>query len=278
MARLSLLPLLVASSLGVALSLSPLDASAQVNAEPLRAKPFKPGFGINLDGTFSLARGNIELFDLQGVGRVQYQTLYPAGTSPDGSPAVPFLHQRVLMTGSARYSEAGEKTVVSQSYLHMRWTGMWHPRLGTDAFLQHQYDRFFRLQRRSLAGAGVRVDIVHEPAFLLWGGSAYMLEYERINVQPGAPDAPETLSHRWTNYLTGRLAISDTFSMQSTTYFQPRLDDFSDYRILESLEAQAKVTDLLGFGLSMTVLHDSAPPTGVKTTDLRLSTTAHLAL
>ncbi len=261
------------------LALSAGEAEAQVNAEALRPNLLKPGFSINLDSTFALARGNIDLFDFTASGRVQYQTLYPVTVvAPGEAPGLPFVRQRVFVAGSGRYSDVGGRAVVSQTYLHMRWTGMWHPRVGSDLFIQHQNDRFFRLQRRSLAGAGLRVDIVHDPRFMLWGGSAYMLEYERVNVKPGAPDAPETVSHRWTNYLTGRVTVSDTFLLQSTTYLQPRFDDFADYRVLEVLESQAKVTDLLSFGLTVTVLHDSAPPTGVKTTDLRLSTNIHLAM
>ena len=254
-------------------------ASAQVNAEALRPNVLKPGFSINLDTAMSLARGNIETFDFTAAGRVQYQTLYPARPAAPGLPPnLPYLKQRVLVAGSGRYSDVAGTPVVSQTFLHMRWTGMWHPKIGSDAFVQHQADRFFRLQRRMLAGAGVRVDIVHHPTFLWWGGSAYMLEYERINVKPGAPDDPETLSHRWTNYLTERLAITDYLFLQSTTYYQPRFDDFTDFRILEVVEGTAKVTDMLGFGLALSILHDSAPPTGVKNTDLRMTTNIHLAM
>jgi hypothetical protein len=260
------------------LALSAGAARAQVNAEALRPNLLKPGFSINLDGTLSLARGNIDLFDLTAAGRVQYQTLYPVMESPSGEAPPPFVRQRVFVAGSGRYSDAFGRAVVSQTYLHMRWTAMWHPRVGSDVFIQHQNDRFFRLQRRSLAGAGVRVEIVHEPRAMVWGGSAYMLEYERINVLPGALDAPQTVNHRWTNYLTGRFAVGDYLLLQSTTYFQPRFDDFKDYRVLEVLESLGKVTDLLSFGVTLTVLHDSAPPTGVKDTDLRLSTGVHLTL
>jgi len=261
------------------LALSAGVARAQVNAEGLRSNLLKPEFSINLDSAISVARGNIDLFEITAAGRVQYQTLHPVPAARPGEPPpLPFVRQRVFVAGSGRYTDVGGTPVVSQTYLHMRWTGMWHPRVGSDGFIQHQNDRFFRLQRRSLAGAGVRVEIVHDPRFMAWGGSAYMLEYERIDVKPGAPDAPETVSHRWTNYLTARLAPSDHFLLQSTTYFQPRFDDFTDYRVLEIVESQAKVTDLLSFGLTLTILHDSAPPTGVKNTDLRLSTSVHLAL
>jgi len=272
-------PLFAAAAALSALALSAGTARAQVNAESLRPNLLKPGLSLNLDSTIALARGNIDLFDFTAAGRVQYQTLTPTLAAPPGETApLPFVRQRVFVAGSGRYSDVGGTPVVSQTYLHMRWTGMWHPRVGSDVFVQHQNDRFFRLQRRSLAGAGLRFEIVHDPRLLAWGGTAYMLEYERINVKPGAPDAPETVSHRWTNYLTFRFAPNASVLLQSTTYFQPRFDDFSDYRVLEVVEALGRMTDLLSFGLTLTVLHDSAPPTGVKETDLRLSTSVHVAL
>ncbi|MEZ4308740.1 MAG: DUF481 domain-containing protein [Polyangiaceae bacterium] len=270
---------MLAAAAALSVGLAPSGARAQVNAESLRQDPLKPGFGANLDTSLSLARGNVTLFDVGAGGRLQYQTLYPAPPQAEGQTApLPFLHHRILVAGNGRYSENGSGPFVSQTYLHMRWTGMWHPRVGSDVFVQWQNNRFFRLQRRSLAGAGARFEIVHHPALLWWGGTAYMLEYEQINVQPGAPDAPETLSHRWTSYLTERFSfLGGRFLLQSTTYIQPRFDDFSDFRLLEEVEAQGKVTDVVSFGFNLSVLHDSAPPTGVQSTDLRMSSGIHLS-
>ncbi|MBK8255978.1 MAG: DUF481 domain-containing protein [Polyangiaceae bacterium] len=276
--RTSLITLITASF--TALGALPLEreALAQVNAESLRQNPLKPGLSINTDITFALAKGNVELFDIGAGGKIQYQTLYPLSeAAPTEAPTLPFIRQRVFIAGNGRYADRADIPVVSQSYLHMRWTGMWHPRIGTDTFIQYQYNRFFRLLRRSLAGAGARVDMFHHPNFLWWGGSAYMLEYEMIAVAPGASDTPETLSHRWTNYLTERVSTAgDRIVFQSTTYIQPRFDNFSDFRLLEEVEALGKVTDMVSFGLNFSLLYDSAPPTGVKNTDVRLSSAVHL--
>lgn len=255
-------------------------AQAQVNAEVLRPNPFKPGFGAAFDGTLAIAQGNVEVIDLAVLGRLQYQTLYPVTTPRPGEEApLPFLKQRVFLTGSGRFAENAEAPFISQTYLHARWTAMWHPRIGSDTFVQHQYNRFFRLERRSLVGAGVRVEIVHERPILVWGGSAYMLELERIDVAPGAPDDPQTLDHRWTNYLTVRASLDrGRVLLQNTVYYQPRFDDFEDFRVLEEAEVVTRLTDYLGFGLTLAVLHDGAPPTRVKPTDLRLSTSVKLSL
>lgn len=266
--------------LALVCALVPAAAHANpVNAEVLRPKPFRAGWSGGLDGSLALSRGNIELLDVGGGARVQYQTLHPARPpAPGSAPGVPFVHHRVFVTGSGRFAERTGAPFINQAFVHVRWTGMWHRQLGSDVFAQHQFNEFQRLRGRTVAGLGARFEIVHEPVFLLWAGSGYMLEYDRIDVLPGARDAPESVEHRWTNYLTMRLAVFDArLLMQNTLYFQPRFDVAADYRLLEELEVLAKVNDVFGLGATLSVLHDSAPPTGVRETDLRLMSTVRLS-
>ena len=221
-------------------------ALAQVNAESLRPNPLRASWSGGVEGSFALSRGNIELLDIGGGGRVQYQTLHPLPASQEGvSAPLPYIAQRVFLTGSARFAERAQNAFINQAFVHVRWTGMWHERVGTDVFAQYQFNEFLRLRARAVAGTGVRVEIVHTPVFMMWGGSGYMFEYNLL--------------------------------LQNTLYYQPRFDDFTDFRVLEEFEALSKVTELLALGATLSVLHDSAPPTGVKETDLRLISTLRLS-
>ena len=104
-----------------------------------------------------------------------------------------------------------------------------------------------------------------------------MIEYEKINVKPGAPDQRETVNHRWTSYVTERLSFGGgSLLVQSTTYYQPRLDDFTDFRVLEEVETSGRLNDLLSYGFTLSVLYDSDPPTGVQSTDVRMSSNVRL--
>lgn len=262
------------------LALTPSLARANpVNAEVLRPNPFREGWSGGLDGSFALSRGNIELLDVGGGARVQFQTLHPQATqAADVAPRVPFIHQRVFLTGSGRFAERAGAPFINQAFVHLRWTGMWHERVGSDVFAQYQFNEFQRLRGRAVTGVGARFEIVHEPVFMLWAGSGYMFEYDRIDVLPGASDAPEAFEHRWTNYLTMRLAVFEgQLLLQNTVYYQPRFDAFADFRLLEEFEALAKVTEVFGLGATLSVLHDSAPPTAVRDTDLRLMSTVRLS-
>lgn len=246
---------------------------AQVNAEVLGPNPAAEGWGGGVDGSLALLRGNIDLFEVGGAGRLQHQTLHPALPTDE----VRFVAQRVVLLGSARFAERAGAPFVNQAFVHARWTRMWHRWIGTDVFAQYQLNQFLRLQGRAIAGAGIRVELVRRRRVMAWGGSGYLFEYDRIRVLPGAPDTPVTYEHRFTNYLTLRLALfASRLLVQNTLYYQPRFDRPSDYRILDELEVLAKVGEPFGLGVTLGVLHDSAPPTGVVKTDLRLTSSVRV--
>lgn len=258
--------------------LVPRVAFAQVNAESLRPNPLRAGPSGGLDVSFALLRGNIELLDVGGGGRIQYQTLHPQSPEAQAAHRLPFFAQRALLTANGRFAERGTTPFVSQTFIHARWTAMWHERVGSDLFVQHQYNDFLRLETRAVTGGGVRVEIVHEPVFMLWGGSGYMFEYQRLKPLAGALDPLDAYEHRWTNYVVARLALFENrWLVQNTLYVQPRFDDFSDVRVLEELETLAKVTEVFALGATVSVLYDSAPPTGVVPTDLRVASTVRLS-
>lgn len=243
-------------------------AWAQVNAEFLRTNPLQAGLSAAGEVNLSLARGNIEVIDIGGAAKVQYLTLH----ADTATHTPPYIAQRIFLTVNGRFADRAGTTFVSQSYAHLRWTGMWHPRLGTDVFTQLQYNEFFRLRQRLLMGAGARAELVHLAPLMIWGGSGLMLEQERIDVSEGSLDAEETLDLRWTNYLSARATfLEDRFLLQNTVYLQPLVGQIKDFRLLEEFEVLAKVTQHLGLGTLLSVLYDAKPPTGVKTTDLRLT-------
>lgn len=259
------------------------SAAAQVNAEVLRPDRLSEGFGAQLEASFALARGNVELLDLGGAATVRYQTLHPPAGDPNAPPdpeaPPPFVAQQAFVTANARVAESAGEVVVDEGFAHARWTAMWLPRVGSEVFAQYQYNEFQRLLDRAVTGTGVRVDAVHARELMLWGGSGYMFEYNRIDVLPGATDDPETYEHRWTNYLALSLApAGDALTVRNIVYFQPRFDAFDDFRLLDELELMANVGETFSLGTSLTLFHDSAPPTAVQRTDLRLASKVRVSL
>lgn len=253
------------ASLISALILSPSLALPQVNTEALRPNPLKPGWSGDVETNVALSRGNIELLDLGGSGRLLYQTLYPSNSD------TPFFYHRVFLAVQGRLAERTQTNYINQGFFHLRWTWMLHEFIGPEIFNQYQFDQFLRLRTRALTGVGAHIEIFHTKPLMMWGGSGYMLEYSSINVDPGASDSPESLEHRWANYMTVRASLlDDNLYIQGTIYLQPRFDQLSDLRLLDELEISSKITARLSMGTSFSLFHDSRPPTDVKRTDLRL--------
>ena len=277
----SMRPLCFTLALLAALSAT-ADVSAQpVNAETLRTEPFEPGWAGTIDGNLSLSRGNVDAVTVGGSAQVEHQTLHDeapmADEAPDARP--PFILHRTLLRTSAQLSSKDGGNIINRGFAHARASNMWHRRVGSDVFTQLQYDQFQRLRLRTLLGVGARFVFVHERRGQLWGATGYMFEHERINVETGAPDDPRTTAHRWSSYLAARLSVlDDKLLIKNTLFYQPRLDAFADFRLLEELEVVAKVTDAFALGASLSVLHDHRPPTGVERSDLRLMTTFKISL
>lgn len=261
-------------SLFVALALgfvSPIRARAQVNTDPLRAgPPPREGLSGSLDVSITRLGGNVDLLDLGLGGRMQTTTYF--ALRPVDSPEAPYVRDLVLLMGNIRNAARAGDTYLNQGLLHARFMRMWHRRVGSTLFLQHQFNEFQRLRVRSIWGASVSLQVVHLPRFNLTYGTGYMFEYNRIAVFPGADDPPQTFEHRWSNFLGARLTAMDgRLQAQSATYFQPRFDRISDIRFLEELELMVKANDMLAIGATLGVLVDTAPPTGVQPTDTRIA-------
>ncbi|HRI62913.1 MAG TPA: DUF481 domain-containing protein [Polyangium sp.] len=249
---------------------------AQVNTDTLRPGPPREGLSGGVDGSFVKLGGNVELIDAGLGGRVQTLWFWPsAGESPDAPKSMKRL---VYLMGNFHYTARGPQPILNQALLHGRLINMWHRRIGSAFFVQHQFNEFQRLRVRSIWGTSISVPLVQQSAFGASVGSGYMFEYNHISVFPGANDAPQTYEHRWSNFLGMKITAFDGRLLgQSTTYMQPRWDKLSDFRFLEEVEILAKINDSLGFGATFSFLYDSAPPTGVKNADTRIASNVRIS-
>lgn len=249
-----------------------------VNSEKLLNDPQEGGFSGSVDANFSLSAGNVERLSLGVGGGMQYWTLHPEGVgygtrpAPEGAP--PFFRNRWVLIANGQFVRFSLHEVVNSGFAHTRYTRMWLPRLGLDVFAQAQYNELTRLTRRLLAGVGLRVDPVNRRRLQIWAGTGYMTEFERNNVIPEDPHPAQVVNHRWTSYGVLQARLWDAAVVaRSTTYAQPRIDDFGDIRVLESVQIEARAVPVLALGIEFEAQYDSRPPlvSGVLPLDLVLT-------
>ncbi|MDE3003523.1 MAG: DUF481 domain-containing protein [Gemmatimonadota bacterium] len=231
--------------------------SAQVNVEVLRTDSLPLGRSGSVGGDFSIQTGNVDFVALDFRGRVY-----------DVTPT-----QTRLIVGNGGLGFLDRSRFASNGLLHYRrsFTAI-SPYVEPEWFGQLNYDRAQRLAFRSVTGGGVRTAFAQGA----WGqfgmGSSGIIEYERLALPDTAVHAKRTLEVRWSNFLTLRLVPTNALVITSTTYVQPAVTDFGDFRALENLRLSASVTETLALTVSFDLRYDSRPPDGLAALDTRLRT------
>ena len=230
------------------ISLTPLLSFGQVNVEDLRGDS-KEGFSGNIDVGFERLTGNNDVLVYALKNRVDY---------------VRNIHHTFLQLSSEKGVNEGED-FKNEAFAHLRWTTMWWGFAGTDFFIQSQYDDFKDLKIRQLEGGYLRlVSPLFDGEVAL--GLGAMSEYEQLKEGGG-----EGFTARFTNYVSLTEKWFDgKFKMSLTGYYQPKVEDHSDYRM--TAVGQMDVNIIGGFSIlpSFKYSYDSKPPKGVVVDDLQL--------
>jgi len=242
--------------------LLPCLAVGAVNTEKLRNLKQKQGFSGYADSQISIITGNSEIRRIGLGARLQHETFYASDKKEKDSKSLVFL------VGNLNSGIKSGNSFISKGFSHLRWTRMWVPRLGTELFTQYQYNEFKKLSARSLLGAGGRWVITRGQSADLYFGTGYFYEFEKLDIPVGSTADQFSRQHRWNNYFSFNTSISDGLvNIGNTVYFQPRLDEFSDFRISNEGEIKFTISSTLSFLVSMSIGFDSAPPPGVKQLD-----------
>ena len=238
------------------------DARAQVNTEPLRKRIKAVGYSLIVEGALTGDTGNTEGIQAGGGGG--------AGLSSD--PNLAFVY------GHADYSRFNGVTQVAKTFLHARYNYEVREWLWGELFGQLQSDQFQRIKLRSLAGIGPRARLLHADTFDAFLGTAYMLERDVVDIQPGSGDRRNIVLARWSSYLTAHWDVDTRVTLATTMYVQPQITDFSNCRLLSETLLLFKITKIFSASVSGVIRYDSAPPSGVKTTDTEIKNALTLTL
>lgn len=153
---------------------------------------------------------------------------------------------------------AEQEKFSNSGFGHVRYTHKLGKAIRWEAFTQLQYNSLTKIKQRAIAGTGPRFKLTQYENAKFYLGIAYMFEYEE--------DAEVFLVHRdsrLSSYFTFTLSPEETVSLTSTTYGQPLLGDFKDYRISNETSLSLDISKKLSFNASFKYAFDSRPPNGV---------------
>lgn len=209
-------------------------------------------------------------------GEVGAEGSWKTGTSEflrvSGNLATRYRHDRhhLYLMASGRYFSAGNDSFDKQIAEHARYRFDITEWLSPEIYAQHEYNEFRRLIVRLLGGVGPRFTPFTSDIFYIALGTSYMIEYEQLDDakdDAGIPliDASESeLNHRWSNYVSWNLVIEKRLQFSNTNYYQPRFDDFKDFRVLSEISFAVQIVGTLSLKISSSIAYDSRPALTVK--------------
>jgi len=262
--RSSPLPRLAAALTALAVA-APRPARAQVNAEALRSDVEGRLWYVSLQASYSGHAGNVN------------------GSVASGAAFAGISRGRHLAFTKLQldYAQFSGVATVSKAFAHTRYGYRVLPWLMMEAFVQVEQDKFQRLALRQLDGIGPRFTLVERPIVQLHVGTAWMLDLEKLNDDPGllAPfPGARWIAQRWSSYAAVGLKLGSRARFADTIYVQPRFNAFSDYRFFNDASFAVDIDKRFSAKISCQAHYNSAPPSRVGPTDVETLTSLVLTL
>lgn len=247
------------------LLLTPLFIFAQViNTEKLRLDKKDSGWLGDLGLNFGLTRNKAgQTVALGTNGRIEHVQAQQSWLLFGAYNLSQFL--------DVDDSEAVPKNFTNNAFGHLRYNRRINPLITWEAFVQGQYDEIQEIEHRFLAGAGPRFRIVEQDSLQLFLGALYMYEDEASNETEfiNSEEIERTVfhhDHRLSAYASIGWRIRDAVVVNHVTYFQPRLDLWSDYRISSESSLSVQLSTKLRFNAYFQLVYDTQPPNSVPNT------------
>ena len=166
------------------------------------------------------------------------------------------------------YGESNEIRDNNDGLLHLRYV---HEIADTpydyELFMQTEFNEFQAIKSRDLAGANIRRDFSNDFFDKLYIGIGLFYSYME----------PDTISEidpvyervKMNTYISLLKKVNEHFSVTYLGYYQPNVEDFSDYRIFQTLQLTTTITDHTA--LSFDIMHkfNATPYHAVEKTDIR---------
>ncbi len=229
-----------------------LSTTAQIlNAESLRKVTDTSGFSGSASLDFSLKRDLNHYLGFSSATHLQYK----------------MNRHLVIWKNDIELKNIEGNKFDNAGITHLRYNYRFHPRIAWEVFAQAQYNKVSKLDFRGLLGTGPRFKLSDSENYKFYLGTHIMLEQEELD--DGI--TPVQRDFRATSYLSFSLYPTPTLGITSTTYYQPMLRDFSDYRISSQTSLLFKMFNNFAFKTSYTFIFDQYPAIGIPNSQYNLT-------
>lgn len=169
----------------------------------------------------------------------------------------------VLLINDINVQQLDAEKFVNRGIQHLRYNYRFHQRVTWEAFIQTQYDPISNIIFRGLLGSGPRFKLSPSKKHRFYLGTLMMYEYEETE------ELEQTVINsdfRGSMYVSVNLYPSDQISFVSTSYYQPNISAFKDYRISNETSLVFKIFKDVAFKSTFTLFFDTFPAMNVPDT------------
>jgi putative salt-induced outer membrane protein YdiY len=215
----------------------------------------KPGFSGKVGASLSTKRGNSDTDSYKAALRLTYDN------------NVSYVAWSEL---SGEYGEANNVKNVQKIYLHFRYIHNLQDKFNViETFAQSQEDEFKLIDKRRLIGGGYRKrffkNLIPLKFYIGVGGM-----YEYISYTSSTD--PTENNVRANIYAAFTYPYEKRFDFSITSYYQPRIDCFSDFVTANKLELKIYIFDKMYLNFKISYDYDARPAIGVKKEDFSQDT------
>ncbi len=221
-----------------------------LNAESLRKVTDTSGFSGAASLSFSLKRDVNDYFGFSSSIHVQYK----------------MNKHLVLLKNDIELQNIEGNKFENAGITHLRYNYRFHPRIAWEIFTQAQYNKVSKIEFRYLFGTGPRFKLTTSEKYKCYLGTHIMYEHEELS--DGV--TPIQRDFRSSSYLSFSLYPTNTLSLVSTTYYQPKLRDFEDYRISSQTSLLIDLFKNFAFKTTYTFTYDEFPAIGIPNSQYNL--------
>jgi len=125
-----------------------------------------------------------------------------------------------------------------------------------EVFAQAQYDAISEIDFRGLLGTGPRFKLTEKENYRFYLGTLIMYEYEKAD---NVINDREQNDLRASAYLSFSMYPTKTISIISTSYYQPKIEAFRDYRFSSNTSLLFEIFKDLAFKTNFNYFYDAVP-------------------
>ncbi len=210
-----------------------------VNPESVRSKKDSTGFSGTICLDISFIKNTSTIFSLGNSVYVEYNN----------------NKHLVFFINSLNIKKVNDESIINKGTQHLRYNYKLSGKIALEAFIQSHYNKISKIDKRRLIGAGTRFTIFDKDRFEAYLGTLLMYEYEEIKEE----QVIYNRDFRFSGYTSIRWFPIKNTTITSTTFYQPKLSEFSDYRIYSNNSILFKVIKGLSIGITYIATFDTYP-------------------